>query len=181
MNLRLLVLRIGIPQHLKLEKLHSLMILSAEALRQPLPELQEMNLERSRELFVQLLLSGTTDSNQNEEAHELSGQTRLETAGKLFGLRLRCELRIKTPGEARTALRLLYRALGIDLCFDRADSITVSRCWFARYFTPETCKLVSALDRGVVNGLTDGGELVFTSRLTEGECACHATIKWRET
>jgi hypothetical protein len=39
------------------------------------------------------------------------------------------------------------------------------------------CALVSALDRGLLAGLTCGGELEFRQRITEGADSCRACVR----
>ncbi len=74
--------------------------------------------------------------------------------------------------------RSLYDILDID--FDGSDSgsgsgeITISRCYFSSFYSPEVCQVMSAMDRGLLAGLAGGGELVFIERITEGQPCCRA-------
>jgi hypothetical protein len=74
--------------------------------------------------------------------------------------------------------RALYDVLDID--FHGSDSgsgsgeITISRCYFSSFYSPEVCRLMSAMDRGLLAGLAGGGELVFIERITEGRPCCRA-------
>jgi hypothetical protein len=78
--------------------------------------------------------------------------------------------------------RVLYDVLDIDFHgSDRGNAsgsnwgeITISRCYFSSFYAPETCRLMSAMDRGLLAGLAGGGELVFTERITEGRPCCRA-------
>jgi choline dehydrogenase-like flavoprotein len=72
---------------------------------------------------------------------------------------------------------VLYRGLGIDLKGSADGQIIIRRCFFARFYTPRVCALVSALDQGLMAGLAGGGELDFTQRLTEGACCCRARFE----
>lgn len=78
--------------------------------------------------------------------------------------------------------RILYDVLEIDFhgsdCGNGSGSnwgeITISRCYFSTFYAPATCRLMSAMDRGLLAGLAGGGELVFTERITEGWPCCRA-------
>ena len=78
--------------------------------------------------------------------------------------------------------RVLYDVLDIDFhgsdCGNGSGSnwgeITISRCYFSTFYSPATCRLMSAMDRGLLAGLAGGGELVFTERITEGWPCCRA-------
>lgn len=105
----------------------------------------------------------------------LSEQLRLES--REMGQSLRKRLRLRTYGEFRGALRLIYRALGIDLRASACGEVLVRRCFFSRFYTGSACRLISALDDGLVEGLSGGGRLHFSHRLTEGASRCRGVIK----
>lgn len=73
---------------------------------------------------------------------------------------------------------VLYRILDIDLQGDARGEVVISRCYFSRFYSPRVCRLMSAMDRGLFAGLSNGGELTFTSRITEGQKCCHARFSW---
>ncbi len=101
-------------------------------------------------------------------------QGRLHRAARGLGGRLRLRLRVRTTEEALAAARVIYRQLGIDFRGSPDGQIVIRRCFFAALYTPRVCALVSALDRGLLDGLAGGGELCFEQRLTEGACCCRA-------
>jgi hypothetical protein len=98
-----------------------------------------------------------------------------------LGRRLRQLLDIRTRDEALRAARIAYAAIGIDLHVDRSGTVVVDRCPFAAVYAPSTCRLMSALDAGLVAGLTSGGRLTFVERITEGRAGCLGRITWEET
>lgn len=53
-------------------------------------------------------------------------------------------------------------------------TVTVRRCYFSRFYAPNMCRVMSAMDRGIFAGLFGGGELTFKSRITEGLPCCRA-------
>lgn len=96
-----------------------------------------------------------------------------------LGARLRLRLRVRSRREALRAARLVYRGLGIDFRVLADDTVVVRRCRFAATYTGEVCRLISALDRGLIAGLAYYGELRFTQRITEGASECRACLTRR--
>lgn len=70
----------------------------------------------------------------------------------------------------------LYRGIGITLEGQLPGTLCFRRCFFSRYYTPEVCLAASALDEGIMRGLTGGGRLRFQQRITEGCACCRATF-----
>jgi len=59
--------------------------------------------------------------------------------------------------------------------------VTVKRCYFSQFYSGSVCDLISALDDGVFSGLSGGGRLVFSERLTEGNACCRAKLRLGES
>ena len=100
---------------------------------------------------------------------------RLFHGGRTLGERIRGICRIATGDQAVSAMRILYRAIGIDARFE-GSVMTVSRCYFSSGYSPDTCSVLSALDDGIFTGLSGGERLRFIRRLTDGSACCHAEI-----
>lgn len=83
-------------------------------------------------------------------------------------------LRPHTVQDVMAAARVLYRILAIDLQGDAQGEVVIQRCYFRDFYSAEMCRLMSAMDRGLFAGLSNGGELTFTSRITEGQPCCRA-------
>lgn len=78
------------------------------------------------------------------------------------------------------AARILYKVLGIEFRVERQKDKTlllVQRCALARYYSPETCMVLSAADEGVVRGLNERVDLIFKERITENAPECIAQIQ----
>lgn len=93
-----------------------------------------------------------------------------------IGSRLRRELGIKNFHDFRTAARLIYRALEIDFSCDKNREVTVSKCFFSRFYSGQVCSLVSSLDSGLAAGLSGGLKMSFSERITENKPCCKARI-----
>jgi hypothetical protein len=103
-------------------------------------------------------------------------QDRLERGARALGARLRTGLRLHTTEDAMAAARVVYGLLEIDLCGTPDGEITVHRCAFSDSYSAEVCRLVSALDTGLLAGLSGGDRLEFTQRITEGAPCCLARL-----
>lgn len=87
-------------------------------------------------------------------------------------------LRLGTMADVMAIGRVLYRILKIDLQGDARGEVVINRCYFSRFYSAGECRLMSAMDRGLFAGLSNGGELTFTSRITEGQPCCRAHFSW---
>jgi hypothetical protein len=101
---------------------------------------------------------------------------RLERGARALGARLRAGLRLRTTEEALAAARVVYGLLGIDFRGTTDGDVTIRRCYFSAVYRPEVCRLVGALDAGLLAGLTSGGRLAFSQRITEGAPCCRARL-----
>lgn len=71
----------------------------------------------------------------------------------------------------------LYRNIRILMEGSLPGEVTVSECWFSRFYTPEQCVIMSNVDSGMVAGILGGGSLEFSERLTEGCGRCRACFQ----
>jgi hypothetical protein len=104
-------------------------------------------------------------------------QARLRREAAALGRRLRGVLGVSGTAEALAVARPMYGAIGVDFRGSPAGDVTVSRCYFSDVYTPDVCRLVSALDEGLLAGLAGGGRLAFSERLTEGATCCRARFE----
>ncbi len=104
-------------------------------------------------------------------------EDRLYAGAYRMGRELRATFRITTTAEALAAAKVLYRALGIDLRATPGGEITVHRCFFSAYYAAPVCRLIASLDAGLFAGLSNGGQLAFTRRITEGNDCCLAHFR----
>jgi hypothetical protein len=81
-------------------------------------------------------------------------------------------LRAHTVGDVMALGRLFYGLLDIEFHGSGCGEVTISRCYFCGYYSPQVCKVMSAMDRGLLAGLAGTGELIFTQRITEGQPCC---------
>ena len=91
-----------------------------------------------------------------------------------FGDKFRKQFRVSTTSDVMEASRFLYKILGIDFKGTEKGTITISKCFFSQHYSPSTCRVISSLDAGMIAGLSGGGRLTFSERITEGSTFCNA-------
>jgi hypothetical protein len=109
-----------------------------------------------------------------------AGRASLFKAGLKLGLEARERLGVGSGlQDLIRAARILYRVLGIEFIIIQSvddNLMVVKKCSLSEYYTPETCKILSAADEGVVQGLNPNIHLIFTQRMTDGPSECVACI-----
>jgi hypothetical protein len=178
MNLLFHVLQTYTPPFVKRRELDTLFRLTASAFGTQAPEGGGLSYDKRLEQYARFT---NAESAKSLLAGDLGAGTRekLFLSGFAVGDRLRKTLGSATAAEATDAMRLVYRTIGIHMVSSAPGSIAVQRCYFSAFYSPETCRMISALDDGVFAGLSGGGRLRFTERLTEGCDCCVAVIERR--
>jgi hypothetical protein len=177
MNLRLMMLDRYIPLSLKTAKIKELFKLTAAAFEVALPDLSGQKYE---ELLKEYACFAKAESDKILKNTQKTAEVRrrLRKRAVETGLRLKDELKIKNYDEVLVATRIFYRILGIEFFGNKSGNITISKCFFSTYFSAENCSLISALDEGVAEGLSQG-ELKFTQRITEKNDCCKVKIVFK--
>jgi hypothetical protein len=187
MNLRLSVLSLPLPGPLRKAALRGLWQATASGFDKDLPGAALApaygNAGRYRGLlegyarFTREAAMGALERSENLPALK----ARLREQSRLLGSRLRRRLRLVSSAQAMRAARGLYRRIGIDFRGTPDGQVSIRRCFFQKYYSGPVCRLVSALDEGLLAGLSgasDGqGILSFRERLTEGGLRCRACFR----
>jgi hypothetical protein len=105
---------------------------------------------------------------------------RLYEGAYRMGEELRRAFRVTNTADAMAAARVLYRGLGIDLQATPGGEIIIRRCFFSQYYSSPVCGVIAALDEGLFAGLSGGGQLAFTQRITKGNSHCEAHFRQSE-
>ena len=101
-------------------------------------------------------------------------QTQLYRSSWILGRRCGRLVGVRGMEDTMAIGRLLYRILDIEFHGDSEGEVRISRCHFSHFYSPEVCQVMSAMDWGILAGLSNGGELLFTSRITAGQTCCRA-------
>lgn len=84
-----------------------------------------------------------------------------------------------------SAAKILYKVLGIEFSVKEINNtnndtkmvMVVNRCALSEYYTSDTCRILSAADEGVVQGLNPHIKMKFRKRITEGALCCLAALQ----
>lgn len=176
MKLTLALLRLYTPAWLKKCQLAELFECTAAAFGIPVPGTADLS-------FDERLLEYARFTSAQAEAAIRRGDNREALRERLYlnayqlGRKLRKRLRVSNTEDAMAATRILYRYIGIELRGPVEGEIEVGRCLFSRFYSSQVCRVVSALDAGVVAGLSNGGQLTFYQRMTDGHDRCRARFE----
>lgn len=175
MNPLLSALQLHVPGPLRDRGMADLFRCTAGAFGCDVPPLDGLSHRQRLRLYAQF----TRDQAERALAREPDAaalKDRLFQGAFLLGGGLRERLRIATLQEALAAGRILYRLLEIDFRGTGQGEIAIDRCLFSRYYSNHVCQVISSLDEGLLAGLSGGGRLVFTQRITEGHACCRAVL-----
>ena len=167
------------PRSLRQRKLEDLVVATAEAFGCEPPALAGLS-------YDDCLHAYATFTREQAEAAIRTGQDlaaiddRLYHAAYLLGRDLRRLLRVKSMDDVMAAARVLLRGIGNKFRGTPDGAVTIRRCYFSDYYSSQVCRVVSALDSGLLAGLAGDGRLVFTRRITDGFDHCAACFSRTE-
>ncbi len=103
---------------------------------------------------------------------------RMNSEALKMGRLLRRVFLIKSEAKALRMIVALYRNISINLSFSNHQSLCFRSCYFSRHYMPAACQAASALDDGIIRGITGlpHCHLQFTQRITEGFPCCIAKL-----
>ncbi|MGZ7065153.1 MAG: hypothetical protein ACXVI6_02225 [Candidatus Aminicenantales bacterium] len=176
MNIRVLAASIWLPPPLRKKKLADLFTITAKAFGQNPAANEGASGDPSLEsyaVFTRRLVENAIARGSDMAAV----RSALRREALAFGERVRRQFSVRSPEDALRLLEFAYRSIGIALDADAEGRMTVSRCFFSRYYAPETCRVVAALDEGLMAGILGEGTLEFQERITEGHSHCRAVFR----
>jgi hypothetical protein len=144
---------------------------AAGAFGRPVPPLRGLSAEELLNAFAQFTACAASDQPASPTV-----SPRLFEATYRYGKTLRRLLGVTSTQDVMAAARVVYRAIGIDFRGDPRGGITIASCFFSHLYTPGVCHLMSAKDAGLLAGLSDGGRMVFSQRITDGYPSCSAQL-----
>ena len=179
MNLLVTLLQIHTPEYVKKRALIQLFKFTAAAFGCEAPPLARLSSDEGLlqyALFTQSHVEGLIRSARDLETVQHRLYQNAVELGKLHGKRLR----IHTVKDTMAIGRVLYRILGIEFQGNAQGEVIIRRCYFSRFYSSQVCQIMSAMDRGLFAGLSNGGQLDFSSRITEGQPCCRAHFAYWE-
>ena len=178
MNLLLNIADLYIPAIIKKKKLQELFELTADAFESEMPLLRNLSYDELLEAYARFTRAMAEKMVQPDEEIPVARDRLYQNAYRL-GERLRRDFRIRSESEVMHLSKILYRMLKIDFSGNAGGEVMIRHCFFSHYYTPEVCRIISALDEGLLSGLSNGGRLVFNERITEGKTCCLAVFNQR--
>lgn len=180
MGLLVSALEIYTPEFVKQRALTELFRATAAGFQAQVPELAGLDSEACVAEYARFAQAHAEQ--QLRDGHDIDAvKQRLYRNAVKIGRRQNKWLRPRTVVDVMAIGRVLYRILDIDLQGDARGEVVISRCYFSRFYSAEVCRLMSAMDRGLFAGLSNGGQLTFTSRITEGQPCCRAQFRWGDS
>jgi hypothetical protein len=156
-----------------------LFLLTGEAFCCPAPDLKKLSGKMCLEKYALFTA---------EQAMKIiqSGRDIGETKMKLYqnallcGREIRRHLHIKTVKDMIAASRIIYAVLGIEMDV-KNDEIIIRKCYFSSYYDFCVCHILSSLDEGMAQGISDGYRLEFSQAITQGFDTCKAHLRYTGT
>lgn len=129
------------------------------------------------------LVQSLVETIGEKDAVDLARQA-LFKAGLEIGEESRAKLGVGEEIEDLiTAARVLYKVLGISFTVQRSSDdfkMEVGRCALSKWYSERTCRVLSAVDEGVIRGLNSKVGMRFERMITSGFPTCIARI-WIST
>ena len=97
-----------------------------------------------------------------------------------LGETLRLKFGVRSRNDVLRLSRVVYRILGISFKGRTDGGVIINSCYFSRFYTGRVCRLISALDEGAAAGISAGGKLEFSQRITEGHDSCRARLLFED-
>jgi hypothetical protein len=176
MNILFKILPQNLPDFIREEILTELFQATADAFECLVPALDHLSYEeclRTYALFTREQAEKALQSGRDVAAIK----TQLYQNAYPLGRKLRKWFGVGTMEEVMELAQILYRAIEVEIQGDVQGNVMVKRCYFSRFYCGPVCDLISALDDGLFSGLSGGGRLVFSARLTEGSECCRAKLQ----
>lgn len=161
------------PEYVRQEALSQLFKAAADAFQCDLPPLDGLSSDERLHRFA-LFTQGRVEEMLREGRDVEAVRQRLYYNSCELGRRVGRLLGIRGIRDAMSVSRVLYRILGIEFQGDARGQVVISRCYFSDFYSGRVCQVMSAMDRGLLAGLSNGGQLVFSSRISEGQPCCRA-------
>jgi hypothetical protein len=163
------------PAWVRKGALRALFRATAGAFDRPAPSLAGLSAEECLLRYAQFTRDQVAESLRDGD--DLPAvQERLYRNAYELGRACRRVSRIGTVEEVMALGRVLYRLLGIEFYGAEGGDVVINRCYFSRFYSGPVCQVMSAMDRGLFAGLSDGRQLVFFERITEGQARCRAHL-----
>ena len=176
MNLLLGLAGVYLPAPFAKRRLDQLVAVTADAFQSPAPDVRGLSYRESLTAFA-VFSRDCAEACLSLPDGADALRSRLFGAAQTMGQDLRRKFRVATGQDVASALRIAYKALGIKFEGAGYGEVVIPRCLFSSYYSGPVCRAMQALDQGLASGLSLGGQLTFTSRITEGSPCCRGVLE----
>jgi len=167
------ILQIHIPAFIRKKKIKDLFECTARAFECGIPDINGLSYEECLEKYALFTNAEAEKSIRRGDNLQII-KKRLYQNAFILGENLGKSFRVTTIEEVMKMSRILYNALKIDFHGNVRGDISIETCFFSKYYSSSVCEIISSLDEGIIAGLSGGGKLVFSERITEGKKCCKA-------
>ncbi|HEY9167030.1 MAG TPA: hypothetical protein VIS48_12810 [Candidatus Kryptonia bacterium] len=174
MKLKLKIAGFYLPRFVKKRRLRELTEVTAEAFDTQPPEMNGLSLGESLSRYAIFTRDCAQAALRNGKGVE--AKLRLFNNAHRLGEDLRSEFHVKTMKDVMELSRIVYMILGIDFDGGQDGRVLVRSCFFSSFYSPAVCGIISSLDDGLLAGLSGGGRLEFSRRITDGCERCEACL-----
>jgi hypothetical protein len=179
MNILLEIIPHNLPAFIREEILARLFEATADAFECPAPALGHLSYDERLRTYA--LFTREQADNALQAGRDIPAiKTQLYQNAYPLSAKLRKWFGVDSIEDVMELGQILYRAIGVEIQGDTQGNVAVKRCYFSQFYSGPVCDLISALDDGVFSGLSGGGRLVFSERLTEGSECCRAKLQLRK-
>jgi hypothetical protein len=176
MNLAGQTLRFYVPEFVRRRALRELFESTAEAFGVSMPAPGDASAEELLNRYAAFTAEQATAALRSRSDLSVIRE-RLYASAYAVGRRLRHALGVTSTRDAMLAARAMYGMMRIDFVPSPEGDIRIPYCFFSWFYSSRVCKVMSALDQGLLAGLNGGGKLEFRQRITEGAAFCAATFR----
>jgi hypothetical protein len=175
MGLLLTIAKRYVPLPVQKYELERLFKATIEAFECAAPTMRGLNYIKRLELYARFTREEAEKTLRAGRAAEV--RSRLFENARRIGQYYQKAFRTNSMEEVMQAGGLIYRQLEIDFQGEAGGQIIIKRCFFSSYYSTRVCHLVSALDEGLLAGLSGGRRLSFSQRISEGHSTCQAYLQ----
>ena len=149
---------------------------TADAFECPAPRLYHLSYDDCLRTYAEFTREQAESTHQSGRDISVI-KSRLYEKAYPLGAKIRKWFGVDALEEVMALGRILYEAIGVDMRGDSQGNMAVKNCYYSQFYSGRVCGLISAMDDGVFSGLSGGGRLVFSERLTEGKGSCRAKLQ----
>jgi hypothetical protein len=175
LGLFLAAAKIYVPGFIRQRGLELLFDATADAFEVAAPSTGGLSFDDRLTLYAQF----TRDLAQKSigQGNGVEIQSRLLKNAYRLGNKFKTDFHIHTMQEVMEMSAVIYKLLKIDFHGEPGGDIVIKRCFFSGYYSRDVCRLISSLDEGLITGLSGGGRLSFSQRITGGDGCCRAYLE----